>query len=154
MNKQVLYLEDIHIGQKFFSKKYEVTEDEIIAFAKQYDPQVFHTEPKLAELTFFDGLAASGWMTAAISSRLFMDAMPFDQGMVGVDVSMQWPKPTRAGEILHAICTITKVTPSLSKPYQGFIEMEVITSNQHGEAVQNSMITFICFAKGTTFPID
>lgn len=153
MNRQVLYLEDIQVGQQFVSQTYEVTEAEVITFAKQYDPQVFHTDPTLAKKTFFDGLAASGWMTAAITSRLFIDAMPFEEGMVGVDVSMQWPKPTRPGEILTAVCTITKVTPSRSKPHQGFIEMEVITSNQHDQPLQKAAITFISFTKGTKFPM-
>ena len=78
-----LYLDDLTIGDIFVNNdSYEVTEEEIIAFAKQYDPQVFHTDPEKAKETFFNGLASSGWLTAAISMNLTAKAFPIAEPTV------------------------------------------------------------------------
>src|SRR5262249_16663622 len=78
-----LYLEDLPVGRRFTSPTHTVDEAEIFAFARQWDPQPFHTDPKAAEATIFHGLAASGWHTAAITMRLNVASLPFAGGIVG-----------------------------------------------------------------------
>ena len=68
-----LYLEDIEVGARYLSDAYVVTEDSIIAFAQQFDPQLFHLDPVAAEASVFQGLSASGWHTTAIAMRLFVN---------------------------------------------------------------------------------
>src|SRR4051812_46216554 len=92
-----IYLEDLSVGQKFAAGPVTVTEAEIIAFAKQYDPQDFHTDPVKAKDTLFGELVASGWHTAALTMRMILAASPkMKGGMIGRSVEkMSWPRPVR-----------------------------------------------------------
>jgi len=99
----VEYYEDIEVGDTHEYGSYRVTEDEIIEFAEQYDPQPFHTDPEAAKETSFGGLAASGWHTASMCMRLFVELMGdinwASQGARGVD-ELRWIRPVRPGDEL------------------------------------------------------
>ncbi len=135
--RDVLYLEDIKPGQRFKTHTHALNEDEIMAFARDFDPQPFHTDPQAARHSFFGGLAASGWHTAAISMRLQVDSGPaLAGGMIGASVELSWPRPARPGDILCVESEVLEVTPSRSKPDRGFITLKSETKNQQGEVVQ------------------
>jgi acyl dehydratase len=135
--RDVLYLEDLKPGQRFRTGSHPLTEDEIRAFARDYDPQPFHTDPEAARHSFFGGLAASGWHTAAITMRLQVDSGPsLAGGMIGASVELTWPRPTRPGDILHVESEIMEVLPSRSKPDRGMIVLKSQTKNQKDEVVQ------------------
>lgn len=146
--KAKLYLDDLTVGDVFESSQdYEITEEEIISFAKQYDPQVFHLEVEEAKETFFQGLAGSGWLTAAVSMRLTVLSLPLADGLIGAGVDLKWPSPTRAGDLLSVTITITDIRPSKSKPQQGIVSYETITKNQHGDIRQVTNARVLAFKK-------
>ena len=132
-----LYLEDVFVGQRFVTGTYTLTAEAIKAFARDYDPQPFHTDEETAKDTFFGGLAASGWHTAAITMRLQAESgPPIAGGMIGAGGEISWPRPTRPGDTLHVESEITEVKPSKSRPERGFITLKSETKNQKGEVVQ------------------
>jgi acyl dehydratase len=132
-----LYLEDVFVGQRFVTGTHTLTAEAIKAFARDYDPQPFHTGEETAKDTFFGGLAASGWHTAAITMRLQADSgPPIAGGMIGAGGEISWPRPTRPGDTLHVESEITDVKPSKSRPERGFITLKSETKNQNGEVVQ------------------
>lgn len=129
------YLEDLAVGDTFTSSTYEITADEIIAFASQFDPQPFHTDEIAAQDTFFAGLAASGWHTASLTMKLMVASFPVAHGIVGAGGEIAWPSATRPGDVLHVDSTVLKITPSRSRP-QGMVQVESLTKNQHDEIRQ------------------
>jgi len=132
-----LYLEDLRVGQRFSSGAHALDEAQIKAFAGQFDPQPFHLDDATAKDTLFAGLAASGWHTAAITMRLLVDGgAPFAGGIVGAGGEINWPKPTRPGDILQVESEIVDVTPSRSRPDRGIVTVRSETFNQRGETVQ------------------
>ncbi len=132
-----LYLEDVFVGQRFVTGTYTMTAEAIKAFARDYDPQPFHTDEETAKDTFFGGLAASGWHTAAVTMRLqAQSGPPIAGGMIGAGGEISWPRPTRPGDTLHVESEITEVKPSKSRPERGFITLKSETKNQKGEVVQ------------------
>ena len=134
---QPLYLEDLHVGQRFTSGTYRVDEDRIKAFAAEFDPQPFHLDAAAAQSTIFGGLAASGWHTAAITMRLMVGGgVPFAAGIIGVGGEIAWPRPTRAGDTLRVESEIVEILPSRSKPNQALVKVRSTTLNQDGEPVQ------------------
>ena len=145
-----LYLEDLHVGDRFESDTFEVTEENIIEFARAFDPQAFHLDPKAAEQTIFKGLSASGWHTAAITMKLFVTGgLRLAGGSVGMGVDeLRWPRPVRPGDTLRLETEIVNVRASRSKPDRGIIRIRNVTTNQHGEVVQ----TFLAFVMGRRRP--
>jgi acyl dehydratase len=132
-----LYIDDLNIGQRFTSAKHAIDEAQIKAFAVQFDPQPFHTDERAAERTFFNGLAASGWHTAAITMRLNVESgPPLAGGIVGAGVELSWPEPTRPGDVLHVESEVVEITPSRSRADRGTIVLLSRTMNQRGEVVQ------------------
>jgi acyl dehydratase len=144
------HMEDFHAGQKFHSKPVTVTAEDIVAFARQFDPQYFHTDPALAKDSVFGGLAASGWHTAALTMRLLLDAVPdIAGGMVGRAVEkLHWPRAVRAGDTLSAEIEVLDVRPSNSNPTRGTGRIRAVTRNQKGEIVQE-METVILLPRRT-----
>jgi acyl dehydratase len=131
------YFEDFAVGQTFEAGRVTVGEAEIIAFARQYDPQPFHIDPDAARASIYDGLIASGWHTAALSMRLLVDAIFADtagMGSPGVD-ELRWLRPVRPGDTLGVRLTILEARGSSSKPDRGIIRFRVETQNQAGELV-------------------
>ena len=137
MAEEFYYFEDLFVGQEFETDSYEITEAEIIEFAGKYDPQIFHTDPIAAKNTFFRGLAASGWHTAAITMRLqILSKVKFVGGSIGLGVEISWPKPTRAGDILRVFNKIIELRELKSQHERGLIAVDVETRNQNNEVLQ------------------
>jgi acyl dehydratase len=134
--KEFLYFDDLHVGQRFISGTHLIDEEQIKAFAKQFDPQPFHLDTKAAKDTLFEGLVASGWHTAAISMRLLVERVPIAGGIVGAGGEIAWPKPTRPGATLHVESEILELRPSRSRPDRGMATIRSETVNQLGEIVQ------------------
>lgn len=132
-----LYLDDLQVGQIFTSGSLTVDAAAIKAFAGQFDPQPFHLDDEAAKSTFFGGLAASGWHTAALTMRLLVDGgAPIAGGIIGGGGEIVWPRPTRPGDVLTVVSEVLEVTPSRSKPDRGMVTMRNETRNQRGEPVQ------------------
>lgn len=132
-----LYLDDLHVGQRFVTGAHEVDAAQIKAFASQFDPQPFHLDEEAAKGTLFGGLAASGWHTAAITMRLLVErGLPLAGGIISAGGEMSWPKPTRPGDILHVECEVLEVNPSRSRADRGTVVVRSETRNQHGHVVQ------------------
>jgi acyl dehydratase len=132
-----LYLEDFAVGQRFTSATHAIDADQIKAFALRFDPQPFHTDEAAADASFFRGLAASGWHTAAVTmSLLNQSGMPIAGGLIGAGCEISWPRPTRPGDVLVVESEVLAVTPSRSRPGRGMITLKSETKNQKGEVVQ------------------
>jgi acyl dehydratase len=132
----VLYLEDLSVGQRFTTGSHALDEAQVLAFAAQYDPQPFHMDPEAAKGSLFGGLAASGWHTAAITMRLVVDGVKLAGGVIGGSGELAWPRPTRPGDVLTVEVEVLEVTPSRSRPDRGMALMRNTTRNQAGETVQ------------------
>jgi acyl dehydratase len=131
-----LYLEDLHIGQKFTSGTHHVTEERIKSFAQEFDPQPFHLDEEAANASVFGGIAASGWHTAAIVMRLLVTGgLPLGNGIIGLGGELAWPKPTRPGDTLRVESEIIEIIPSRSKPNQAIVKVRSTPTNQNAEAV-------------------
>ena len=132
-----LYLDDFHVGQKFGSGRRRVETDQIKAFAAQFDPQPFHLDEEAAKNSFFGGLAASGWHTAAVTMRLLVtgDFKPAG-GVIGASNEISWTRPVRPGDELRVESEVIEVRPSKSRPEQGLIKVRSTTLNQNDEPVQ------------------
>ena len=132
------FLEDLKVGDRFGSGTVEVTEQGIVDFAKDFDPQPFHLDLDAAQRSVFRGLAASGWHTAAMSMKLFVTGeLHLAGGSIGLGVDgLEWPRPVRPGDTLRLETEIVEVRPSKSKPDRGIIRIRNVTTNQNGEVVQ------------------
>src|SRR6201996_4010831 len=129
-----LYLEDFAVGQRFTSTTHALDAGQIKAFASSFDPQPFHTDEVAAQATFFHGLAASGWHTAAVTmSLLVKSGMPIAGGLIGAGCEIAWPRPTRPGDVLQVESEVLAVAPSRSKPDRGLMTLKSETRNQTGE---------------------
>ncbi len=144
----MLYLEDLAIGDHFQSREYEMTLPEILKFAEQYDPQVFHTDvEKAKEHPIFQGIAASGWHTAAVTMRLWTECFPIAKGLIGSESSLRWPKPTRPGDKIHVEVEITAITPSRTKNDRAIVSYVTQTKNQHGDVLYISTTKIVVFKR-------
>jgi acyl dehydratase len=131
------YFDDFRVGQVFDIGPRPVTKDEIVAFARKFDPQPFHIDEEAAKKYMFGGIIASGWHTAAICMRMSVDGMIKDAaslGSPGVD-ELRWLKPVRPGDELNLRMEVVEVTPSRSKPDRGTIRVQWTMSNAAGEPV-------------------
>jgi acyl dehydratase len=139
------YLEDLHVGDRFESSSFEVTEKGIVDFANDFDPQPFHLDLDVAKRSVFQGLAASGWHTAAMSMRLFVTGdLRFAGGTVGLSVDeLKWPLPVRPGDTLRLRTEIVEMRPSRSKPDRGIVRLYIVTTNQNGEVVQTFLTSVL-----------
>src|SRR5881397_4206650 len=134
------YFEDLKAGDRFKSGTYKVTEEQIISFAREFDPQPFHLDPAVARQTMFKGLIASGWHTAAITMRLFVQTLNFAEGAIGLGVDeLRWPNAVRPGDVLTVETEILELRPSRSRPGHGIIRLRNVTTNQRGEVVQTML---------------
>ena len=143
-----LYLDDLYVGQKFVSGGHLIDEAQIIAYAKQFDPQVFHLDAEAAKNTFFQGLAASGWHTASLSMRLVTESIPLVDGVIGGGMEeLAWPQPTRPGDILQVDSEIIEIIPSQSKPNRAMVRVLCHTKNQRGEVLQRFRPKMVSFKR-------
>jgi acyl dehydratase/ribonuclease HI len=143
-----LYLDDLSVGQRFFSESYRMDEARIKTFATEFDPQPFHLDDSAAQKSVFRGLAASGWHTAAATMRLLVTGgLPFAGGMVGLGGEITWPRPTRPGDTLRVESEILEIVPSKSKPNQGIVTVRSVTVNQNDDPVQIMTTKIIVFKR-------
>ncbi len=139
------YFEDLKAGDKFNTAVYEMTEAEIIAFGKKFDPQPFHTDPAAAGPTLFGRLVASGWHTAAVSMRLMvLGEMDLDGGVIGQGMeSLRWPRPVLPGDRLRVVTEILELREAPARPERGLIKLRCRTYNQDGKVVQEMTATLL-----------
>jgi len=132
------YFEDLAAGQRFASGRMRVDASAIKRFAREFDPQAFHLDETAAAKTFFKGLAASGWHTAALTMRILVDSeFKPAGGILGAGVEqLNWPRPVRPGDELRVQSEVIEKRPSKSRPDQGVVKVRVTTLNQNGEPVQ------------------
>jgi acyl dehydratase len=132
------YFEDYTVGQTFLTGKHRIDKDQIVTFAKQFDPQFYHLDEEAAKNSPFKGLAASGWHTAAITMRLMVDGeFKPAGGIIGVGFDeLSWARPVRPGDELYVKSEILEGRPSKSKKDRGAIRVRNTTFNQNDEVVQ------------------
>ncbi len=135
--KNFITYEDLAVGQKFAAGPQRVTQEDIIAFGKQYDPQDFHTDPVKAKDTVFGELVASGWHTACLAMRMIVTATPeMEGGMVGRAVeNINWPRSVRPDDLLSLTIEITELRASAKYPARGLMRTKNTVTNQNGETV-------------------
>jgi acyl dehydratase len=131
-----LYLEDLHIGQRFVSDPHRLDAEQIKQFAAEFDPQPFHLDEEAAKSSLFGGLAASGWHTAALTMRMLVESVPLADGLVGAELQLAWPKPTRPGMTLHVVSEVVDIVPSRSKPHMAMVTLRNETRNEDGDVLQ------------------
>jgi acyl dehydratase len=139
------HLEDFAVGQLYRSGTLTVDAARIKNFAAEFDPQPFHLDENDARETFFRGLAASGWHTAALTMRLLVDGeMKPAGGIIGAGLEeLRWPRPVRPGDELRVETEVLEVRESKSRPEQGLVRIRTTTLNQRGEAVQVFVSTLV-----------
>ena len=131
------YLEDLAVGEHFTTGSAEVTEAELLAFARRFDPQPMHVDAQAALSGPLGALSASGWHTAAIVMGLIIASNPMEGGPwlgLGVD-ELRWPAPVRPGDTIRADVEIVSITPSRSKPTHGIVRVHITARNQRGDVV-------------------
>ena len=134
----MIYLEDLEVDAETEFGSYNVTREEVLEFARKYDPQPFHLSDEEAAKTHFGRLSASGWhtaaMTMAVIARYVVGHGQAGLGSPGID-DLRWKKPVYPGDTLHVRGRITEVTPSRSKPEIGSFRTQTTVSNQNDEVV-------------------
>lgn len=133
----LLYWEDFAPGEVVEIGRHTFTEEEIIAFATQFDPQPFHTDPEAARSTFYGGLIASGWHTCAVGMRLMVQSYigrAASAGSPGVE-NIRWLDPVRPGDTIAYRRIILEARPSASRPGIGLVRSRSEAINQQGHTV-------------------
>jgi acyl dehydratase len=131
------YWEDFEEAETVELGSYEITREEILEFARKYDPQPFHVDEEAADAGPFGGLAASGWHTAAIFMRLFVDGILNDsasRGSPGIE-ELRWTAPVRPGDVLTGRVRVLETYPSERRPDRGTVITHCELLNQDGTAV-------------------
>lgn len=140
-----LYFEDFTLGRKFQSAySAKISAVEIKEFGQKYDPQPFHLDEAAGESGFFKGIAASGWLTAALVMRMRVDTIKVAGGMIGAGVDeMRWTTPVRPNDSLRTESEVVNVRPSKKRPDYGVVKLTTITYNQRDEIVMKSTVNFL-----------
>jgi acyl dehydratase len=140
-----LYFEDFYIGQKFNSvASYGVTAAEIKEFGQKYDPQPFHLDEAAGEGSFFHGLAASGWLTAAIVMRLRVQSIRVAGGMIGAGAEeMRWTEAVRPGDSIRTEIEVIGTRYARSRVDYGVVTTRTLAYNQNDQVVMRSTINFL-----------
>ncbi len=136
---QTRYFEDFHVGGVLDLGSTSATQEEIIAFAKQFDPQPFHIDPEQAKHSVFGTLVASGWHTTALMMRVLVDQLinqTISMGSPGVD-EVRWRKPVRPGDVLHVRFTVLETNPSKSRNDMGVVRSMCEMLNESDEVVMS-----------------
>ena len=144
-----LYFEDFYVGQKFNSiGSVKVTAEEIKEFGQKYDPQPFHLDEAAGEGSFFKGLAASGWLTAAIVMRLRVQSITVAGGMIGAGVEeMRWTLPVRPNDTIRSEIEVLGVRQSASRKDYGIVRTRSLAYNQRNEVILRSTVNFLAPVK-------
>ena len=140
-----LYYEDFTLGRKFQSAySAKISAQEIKEFGEKYDPQPFHLDVAAGESSFFKGLAASGWLTAALVMRMRVDTIKVVGGMIGAGVEeMRWTTPVRPNDSLRTESEVVSVRISRKRVDYGVVKLATITYNQRNEIVMKSTVNFL-----------
>ena len=145
------YFEDIVVGEKHSFGSYAVTREEVLDFARKYDPQPFHLSDEAAAATHFGRLAASGWHVCAIAMAMLVEHMKvFEQaslGSPGLD-ELRWQRPVHPGDTLRCETEVLAARPSASRPEMGLVKSRMTVFNQDDVAVT----TFVSNAMIATRP--
>lgn len=152
----MIYFEDLEVGVVRELGSKTITKEEILAFAKDYDPQPFHTDEAAAERSIFGGLIASGWHTASIMMRLIVDGAVERAAVLpspGFD-DLRWLKPVRPGDTLTVRGGCIEKTPSRSKPWLGSARIRTEMLNQDGDVVMSVNNIAIYRRRDTAEPGD
>ncbi len=142
------FFEDVEIGETTRFGRYEVTREEIIEYARQFDPQPFHLDEEAARASMFGGLIASGWHTGAMFIRMVCDGMvptAATSGSMGFD-DLRWLKPVRPGDVLSVGSVVREKIESRSRPDRGTVKIESRVSNQRGEVVM-SLVSLVIYLR-------
>lgn len=142
------YWEDFEVGESTELGSHSITEAEILAFARKYDPQPFHTDPEAARRSIFGGLIASGWHTGAMFIRMVVEHMTpvhATSGAMGFD-DLKWLKPVRPGDVLSVESEIREKIESRSRPDRGTVKIESRIENQRGEVVM-SLVSLVIYLR-------
>jgi len=147
-----LFFEDFYVGQKMNSATTaKVTAEEIKEFGQKYDPQPFHLDSAAGESSFFKGLAASGWLTAAIVMRLRVQSITVAGGMIGAGVEeMRWTEPVRPGDTIRTEIEVLGVRHSMSRPDYGIVRTRTLAYNQRNQIVLRSTVNFLAPIRPTS----
>lgn len=142
-----LWADDLSVGQTFTSGTYLLTQEEIVDFAGRYDPQPYHLDAGAGAGTFFDGLVASGWHTAAVSMRLIVDSVPVATGIVGAGGELAWPGAALPGDELHVETVIDDIRWSRSQPDRATLTVTSRTLTRDGAERQRSTMRLLAWAR-------
>ncbi|MEO5693621.1 MAG: MaoC family dehydratase [Usitatibacter sp.] len=135
-----MHYEDFTVGMKFRSRDLHVTQEAVITFAREFDPQPFHTDPGAAMKSFFGAHVASGWHTCALTMRLFTESVPAKDGIVGGGVDeLRWPNVLKPGDTIHLESEVLEMRTLKSRSDVGLVKVRVVTLNQDGKVVQSMM---------------
>lgn len=133
MSDRIYFFEDLEPGLKFISEEIRVTRDDIVEFARKFDPQVFHTgEGCHIGPVISDDVIASGWHISSVCMKLLVDTLLSRSSCVcspGVDL-LKWPSPMIAGDVMKAEITIIEAKNIASKPDWGLAKLHVEMTNQ------------------------
>ena len=141
----LLHLDDFTEGQTFDLGTVSVSTDEIVSFARTFDPQAFHVDPSAAAQSPFGGLIASGWHTASLFMRLYVDRVLLRSACLGSPgvSDLRWHLPVRADETLRGIMTVSKVEHSAKRPDRGTLWPQCEFVNQEGRVVFSMVLITI-----------
>ena len=143
-----LYLEDVHVGLRLVSGTHALDTAQIMEFARQFDPQPFHLDEAAAAASLFQGLAASGWHTAAITMKLITGMRPsIAGGIIGAGAELNWPTAARPGDLLRVESEVIEIRPSRSRPDRGIVLMRSQTRNQRDEIRQELVAKLVMFRR-------
>jgi acyl dehydratase len=144
----VKYFEDVQVGEVMRFGRYEVTREEIIAYARQFDPQPFHLDEASARESMYGGLIASGWHTGAMFIRMVaqhMTPIHATAGAMGFD-DLKWVRPVRPGDVLSVESVIREKIESRSRPERGLVKIESRVRDQRDEVVM-SLVSLVVYLR-------
>lgn len=136
------HFEDLQLGETIHLGQVQVTKDMIFSFAKEFDPLPFHLDETAANASLLGGLAASGWQTAALCQKMFVDSFlgsVASAGGLGFS-QLKWIKPVMVNDTISGTATISELTPSKSKPQWGIVTIDLAVTNQKGKTVLTTQL--------------
>jgi len=135
------FFDDWHVGDRFVSGEATLSREECLDFARRYDPQQFHLDDAAAAASIFRALAASGWLTAALTMRLIVESgVMRGTGVIGAGVDeLRWLAPVYPGDTLHVESEVVDLVPNPEGKRFGRMRVRNVTINQHGVAVMSQI---------------
>ena len=142
------YLDDLSVGLRFRSGSFLIDEQQMIDFARRFDPKPFHLDAGLAKQSIFGGLVASGWFTASVSMRLLLEALPLATGTIGLGgETIQWPNPVKAGDQLHLEGEVINIRSSRNHNDRAVVTVQYSTYNRESKTVFSSVGNLLVFRR-------